>query len=35
METAKVLVFSFALWLTAKVADVLMALGCYDDDPQD
>lgn len=32
METAKVLVFSFALWITAKVADVLWALGLYDDE---
>lgn len=32
METVKVLAFSFALWLVAKAADVLAALGCYDDE---
>lgn len=32
METVKVLAFSAALWIVAKVADVLMALGCYDED---
>jgi hypothetical protein len=34
METAKVLTFAALLWLTAKVADVLMALGLYSDEEE-